>query len=111
MFVTEHDYYEEGKMTMGKNNTSETITENIFRGFYGPKTFIEKSAIPSYYGFYSKKGTGYKGYPDFFLDGQEYCIVVEAKATNHEAAEEEACYYALNNKINKDIVEIGRAHV
>ncbi len=44
---------------------SETITESIFREFYGLESFIEKSAIPSHYGFKSKKGTGYKGYPDF----------------------------------------------
>lgn len=34
---------------------SETVTENIFRSFYGSDTFIEKSAIPSEYGFTSKK--------------------------------------------------------
>lgn len=30
---------------MGK--VSETITENIFRSFYGRNLFIEKTAIPS----------------------------------------------------------------
>lgn len=40
---------------MAKKKTSETITENIFRDFYGANTFIEKSAIPSGYGFTSKK--------------------------------------------------------
>ena len=39
-------------MTRKKN--SETITENIFRTFYGASSFIEKSAIPSAYGFTSK---------------------------------------------------------
>ena len=34
---------------------SETITENIFRSYYGADTFIEKSAIPKTYGFVSKK--------------------------------------------------------
>jgi hypothetical protein len=34
---------------------SETITENLFRDFYGSNTFIEKSAIPSELGFQSKK--------------------------------------------------------
>ena len=29
---------------MAKGKTSETITENIFRSFFGAKTFIEKSA-------------------------------------------------------------------
>lgn len=47
-------------------NTSETKTENLLRDFYGSKTFVEKSAIPTVYGFKSKKGTKYKGYPDFF---------------------------------------------
>jgi len=52
---------------MGRQkNNSETITENIFRNFYGVNEFIEKSAIPNEYGFVSKKGTGYNGYPDFF---------------------------------------------
>lgn len=91
---------------MAKGRESETVTENIFRGFYGSDTFIEKSAIPSAYGFKSKKGTSYKGYPDFFVDAGEYCIVVEAKAVSHEAAREEVQYYIINNKINKDIVGI-----
>ena len=47
---------------MRGGSKSETITENIFREFYGNGAFIEKSAIPSHYGFKSKKGTGYKGY-------------------------------------------------
>ena len=51
-----------------ETNNSETITENIFRNFYGTNTFIEKSAIPKSYGFTSKKGTDYNGYPDFFID-------------------------------------------
>lgn len=91
---------------MAKGRESETVTENIFRGFYGSDAFIEKSAIPSAYGFKSKKGTSYKGYPDFFVDAGEYCIVVEAKAVSHEAAREEVQYYIINNKINKDIVGI-----
>ena len=48
---------------------SETITENIFREFYGANVFAEKSAISSGYGFTSKKGTSYSGYPDFFCMG------------------------------------------
>jgi len=68
--------------------------------------FIEKSAIPSVYGFTSKKGTNYAGYPDFFKMDEEYCIVVEAKATNHVAAQEETQYYVINNKIHKDIIGI-----
>ena len=86
--------------------SSETNTENLFRDYYGAKTFIEKSAIPQYYGFTSKKGTTYSGYPDFFLDTDEYCIVVEAKALNHLKAQEEVKYYLSKNSINKDLIGI-----
>lgn len=82
---------------MARKKNSETITENLFRDFYGAKTFIEKSAIPSGYGFTSKKGTDYAGYPDFFRAEEEFCIVVEAKAIDHSAAQEETQYYMLNN--------------
>lgn len=91
---------------MANRKTSETITENIFRNFYGPNTFIEKSAISSGYGFTSKKGTSYSGYPDFFYDSDDYCIVVEAKATDHTAAQNEVQYYMINNRIHKDIIGI-----
>lgn len=40
---------------MAKKKVSETVTENIFRVFHEANTFIEKSAIPSGYGFTSKK--------------------------------------------------------
>lgn len=40
---------------MARKKVSETVTENLFRDFYGANTFIEKSAIPSGYGFTSKK--------------------------------------------------------
>ena len=86
---------------------SETITENIFRKFYEPGMFIEKSAIPSHYGFKSKKKTTFKGYPDFFRDEEEeFVIIVEAKADNYEAACEEVKWYAQNNKIEKDVIAI-----
>lgn len=85
---------------------SESITENIFRDFYGSKTFIEKSAIPEHYGFKTKKNiksnTGIyfenKGYPDFFKDVEEYLIIVEAKDTidKQEQAEIEIKYYMSN---------------
>lgn len=90
------------------NNPSETKTENIFRDFYGATTFIEKSAIPAEYGFKSKKGTDYKGYPDFFMDRGLYAIIVEAKALLHEKAQEEVQYYLLNNKLRnkKDLIGI-----
>ena len=91
-------------MTRKKN--SETITENIFRTFYGASTFIEKSAIPSAYGFTSKSGTDYAGYPDFFRLEENYCIVVEAKATDHIAAQKELQYYLVNNKVCKDVIGI-----
>ena len=89
-------------------NPSETKTENIFRDFYGATTFIEKSAIPAEYGFKSKKGTDYKGYPDFFMDRGLYAIIVEAKALLHEKAQEEVQYYLLNNKLRnkKDLIGI-----
>lgn len=91
---------------MARKKSSETVTENLFRDYYGLNTFIEKTAIPSGYGFISKKGTDYAGYPDFFRDDEEFCIVVEAKAADHAAAEEETQYYMINNKIYKDIVGI-----
>lgn len=85
---------------------SETVTENLFRSFYGATTFLEKSAIPSGYGFSSKKGTDYAGYPDFFLEEDDFCIVVEAKAIDHKAAQEEVQFYVINNKIHKDVIGI-----
>lgn len=89
---------------MARTNSSETVTENIFRTFYGADCFIEKSAIPAECGFMSKKGTSYKGYPDFFREEEDYTIIVEAKATKHSAAISEVKYYALNNNVRKDIV-------
>jgi len=86
------------------NHPSETVTENIFRDFYGSKAFIEKSSIPKEYGFLSKKRTGNAGYPDFFLDLNEFVIIVEAKANSHQEAEEEVVFYAENNGIDKDVV-------
>ncbi|MBR0189368.1 MAG: N-6 DNA methylase [Clostridia bacterium] len=88
------------------NITSETKTENIFRDFYGSTTFMEKSAIPTAYGFKSKKGTDYKGYPDFFIDLENFTIIVEAKALLHTNAIEEVQFYMLHNNISKDIIGI-----
>lgn len=87
---------------------SETITENIFRKYYGTNTFIEKSAIPKEYGFKSKKGTNYKGYPDFFLDNlaDDYVIIVEAKSIDQKQAEMETCFYLENNEVYKDSIGI-----
>lgn len=86
---------------------SETITENIFRSYYGADTFIEKSAIPKTYGFVSKKGKKYAGYPDFFKDMGDFVIIVETKALKHSDAEEEVKYYMNNNSIkNKGMVGI-----
>ena len=90
---------------MARKKVSETVTEKLFRTFYGENTFIEKSAIPSYYGFTSKKGTDNSGYPDFFCDSDDFCIVVEAKAIDHAAAQVEVQYYMINNKIQKDIIQ------
>lgn len=83
---------------------SETITENIFRNFYGAQTFIEKSAIPKTYGFTSKKGTVSDGYPDFFKDMTDFVLVVETKALKHSDAEKDVQFYMLNNKVKKGIV-------
>ncbi|WP_407445954.1 N-6 DNA methylase [Fibrobacter sp.] len=83
---------------------SETTTENIFRNFYGSQTFIEKSAIPKSYGFTSKKGTSYDGYPDFFKDMTDFAIIVEAKALKHSDAENEIQFYMANNNIKKGVV-------
>lgn len=89
-----------------KGVKSETITENIFRGFYGADAFIEKSAIPKEFGFQSKKNTNYKGYPDFLREEEDYFIVVEAKSTVHKEAVSEVNHYMTINKIEKDIIGI-----
>lgn len=85
---------------------SETITENIFREYYGSSTFIEKSAIPNEFGFKSKKNTDFKGYPDFLREEEDYIIVVEAKATEQGQAIDEINHYMLKNNITKDIIGI-----
>lgn len=95
---------------MGCNcEVSETITENIFRDFYGASTFIEKSAIPKEYGFKSKSDdSDEKGYPDFFLDRDEldFVIVVEAKAEDHRQAVSDIKLYLKDNNITQDIIGI-----
>ena len=85
---------------------SETITENIFRDYYIDDNFIEKSAIPDNCGFLSKKGTGEKGYPDFFTDinNSNFSIIVEVKALIHSEAEKEIQWYLNNNTIRKTVV-------
>lgn len=88
---------------------SETVTENLFRDFYGATTFIEKSAIPKEYGFRSKnEDSDEKGYPDFFLDKDEFdfVIVVEAKAENHKDAISDIKLYLKENNITQDIIGI-----
>jgi hypothetical protein len=85
---------------------SETVTENIFREYYGSSTFLEKSAIPNELGFKSKKNTTYKGFPDFLLEEEDYIIVVEAKAVEQEQAINEVNFYMKNNNIKKDIIGI-----
>lgn len=91
---------------MTNMSISETVTENIFRQFYINENFIEKSAIHKEYGFKSKKGTGFKGYPDFFKDLPDYVIIVEAKAIQHSNAEQEVKFYMSENNIHKDIIGI-----
>lgn len=87
--------------------TSESVTENIFRHFYGNHTFVEKASISSRYGFTSKSGTDYRGYPDFLKELDDYVIVVEAKALKQSQAESEIKHYMMNNNIvNKDIIGI-----
>jgi len=93
-------------MAAKKSKSSETTTENIFRDFYQAKTFIEKSAIPTEYGFVSKNDTSNQGYPDFFLDTEAYSMVVEAKAIYHNEAKEDILHYISKNKIKKDVVGI-----
>jgi len=88
---------------------SETKTENFFRKFYGAGLFLEKSAIPNEYGFKSKRGTDYLGYPDFFLEDEEFVIIVEAKASDITLAENEVEFYMRKNNIQKDILGIAIA--
>jgi hypothetical protein len=87
-------------------NKSETVTENLFRDFYGSDTFIEKSAIPNEFAFQSKKGSSYKGYPDFLKEDEDFIIVVEAKASEQNDAINEIQHYLLKNKITKDLIGI-----
>lgn len=91
---------------MAKTKVSETVTENIFRNFYRNDGFIEKSAIPAEFGFVSKNKTSNQGYPDFFIDLENYVIVVEAKSTAHNEAVEDVKFYMLNNNVSKDIIGI-----
>ncbi len=86
------------KSEFTQSQKSETVTENIFRAYYGVDTFIEKSAISKDYGFVSKKGTGYKGYPDFLREEKDFLIVVECKASikDHDSAESEVKHYMGN---------------
>lgn len=87
---------------------SETLTENIFRKFYGSDMFIEKSAISSHYGFKSKNRTDKQGYPDFFRDNddEDFVIIVEAKADDYKSACSDVKFYSEQNNLNKDIVAI-----
>lgn len=84
--------------------TSETKTENLFRGFYGVKTFIEKSAIPAECGFKSKSGGSHVGYPDFFRADDDVSFVVEAKPSDHEKACDEVQSYLSNNDLQCDLI-------
>ena len=93
-------------MNNRKLDPKEVITENLFRNFYGSLTFIEKNAIPKEYGFKSKNKTNEDGYPDFFLDLEEFTIVVEAKSVNQQKAISEVKYYISDNSIIKDIIGI-----
>ena len=96
---------------MVKKKESETITEGLFRDYYGATTFIEKSAIPKEYGFKSKQNPEEPGYPDFFWETDRYVIVVEVKASLKEFSKacKEVKFYANFNNIKKDIFAIGMA--
>jgi len=93
---------------MTAHKQAESVTENLFRGFYGTEAFIEKSAIGRQYGFISKAGTDYSGKPDFFRDeaSEPYVFVVEAKALKHKDAENEVKFYLSNNKIYKPMIGV-----
>ncbi len=93
-------------MAKHKIEVSESVTENLFREYYGSTEFIEKSAIPKQFGFKSKNKTSFSGYPDFFKELDDFLIVVEAKAINHKDAISEVKHYMTYNKIKKDIVGI-----
>lgn len=90
-----------------KKKSSEANTEKVFREYYGAGTFIEKSAIPSEYGFKSKKDNSDEaGYPDFFYESDDcdFVIVVEAKKDDHSLAEKEVQFYMKENELTQDIV-------
>ncbi|WP_201271413.1 HsdM family class I SAM-dependent methyltransferase [Mammaliicoccus lentus] len=88
------------------HKVSESITENIFREFYGSSTFVEKASISNSYGFKSKKNKNRMGYPDFLKDTEDYVIIVEAKPLKHSDAENEVQYYINNNNIDKSMIGI-----
>ena len=94
-----------------RRKESETITEGLFRNFYGTTTFIEKSAIPKEYGFRSKKNIEETGYPDFFYENDKFAIVVEVKpkVNQYSLACKEVKHYAEVNNVNKDFFAISMA--
>ncbi|MFJ4220037.1 class I SAM-dependent DNA methyltransferase [Curtobacterium luteum] len=93
---------------------AESTTENLFREFHGPSTFVEKRDIPKSFGFRSKRvGSADSGYPDFFKDMGGWLIVVEAKSgrpgprSDHDAAISEVQDYMLYNAAHDvDIIGI-----
>ena len=93
---------------------AESMTENLFREFYGASTFIEKRDIPKKFGFQSKReGSTVDGFPDFFKDMGAWLIVVEAKSgglgpkSDHAAAEADVRSYMTTNAVpHSDIVGI-----
>ena len=87
-----------------KGRTSETKTENLFRGFYGVKTFIEKSAIPRECGFKSKNDGKHIGYPDFYRAEEDVSFIVEAKPNDHVAACNEVQFYLAHNELQCDLI-------
>ena len=84
--------------------TSETRTENLFRGFYGITTFVEKSAIPAECGFKSKSGGDHVGYPGFYREEEDVAFVAEAKPDDHVSACNEVRFYLSNNDLKCDLI-------
>ena len=58
------------------------------------------------FGFESKKGSGKDGYPDFFLDNEDFVVIVEAKTSKQKDAESDVLFYMEHNKIDKDMLGI-----
>lgn len=54
----------------------------------------------------AKREAEKEGYPDFFCSCDEFSIIVEAKARNHESAKSEVQFYMEHNQISTDTIGI-----